>query len=255
MSVEARTVKITGLSATTTKEGLSAFLSFCGQIEDIQIEGTSGSVTFAKESAAKTAELLSGGSLDGSTLSIETTASQSAHTGDDDHVEGSDIAQEHKPRSAVIAEILSQGYILSDQAIAKAIELDHSYGISARFLKFFKPLSEQVTTKATELDQTHHISEKAVNAANTTDAKLGVKENVNKATQIGKQYYSSALQSPVGAKVSQFYTQTAKQVLDVHEEAKRIAASRKPVTLETQVPTAPATAGVPVASTSAGAMQ
>merc|ERR1712093_387466 len=234
MSAEARTVKIDNLSSSTTKEGLSAFLGFCGSIEDISISGTSGTVTFAKESAAKTAELLSGGSLDGSVLTIHSTASHSTADHDEEHAEGSDIAQESKPRTAVIAEVLSHGYILGDKAIEKAIELDHSYGISARFLNFFKPLTQQFTEKASELNQQHHISEKAVNAAKDTDAKLNVKDNVNKATQIGKQYYSSALQSPLGSKVSQFYTQTSKQVVDVHEEARRIANSRKPIATETQ---------------------
>ena len=37
------------------------------------------------------------------------------------------------------------------------------------------------------------------------------------------QYYSRALSSPWGQKVKAFYTSTSKQVLDIHEEARRIA--------------------------------
>lgn len=40
-------------------------------------------------------------------------------------------------------------------------------------------------------------------------------------------YYSSAISSPFGQQVLAFYTQTAKQVQDVHEEAKRIAQAEK----------------------------
>lgn len=41
------------------------------------------------------------------------------------------------------------------------------------------------------------------------------------------QYYSRALSSPWGQKVFQFYTTTAKQVFDIHEEARRIADTHK----------------------------
>ena len=112
-------------------------------------------------------------------MTIHSTASHSTADHDDHSPEGTDIAQESKPRTAVIAEVLSHGYILGDQAIQKAIELDNSYGISARFLNFFKPLTQQFTSKASELDQQHHISEKAVSAAKDTDAKLHVKECVS----------------------------------------------------------------------------
>ena len=41
------------------------------------------------------------------------------------------------------------------------------------------------------------------------------------------QYYAKALSSPFGQKVKAFYTTTSKQVLDIHEEARRIAAEHK----------------------------
>lgn len=39
--------------------------------------------------------------------------------------------------------------------------------------------------------------------------------------------YSKALNSNTGQKVLQFYTSTTKGVMDVHEEAKRIASEKK----------------------------
>ena len=41
------------------------------------------------------------------------------------------------------------------------------------------------------------------------------------------QYYSKALSSPLGQKVLSFYTTTSKQVLDIHEEARRLAQEQK----------------------------
>ncbi|QRW06407.1 hypothetical protein RhiLY_05406 [Ceratobasidium sp. AG-Ba] len=41
------------------------------------------------------------------------------------------------------------------------------------------------------------------------------------------QDYTKAIQSLFGQKVYAFYTSTSKQVLDIHEEAKRIASDTK----------------------------
>lgn len=39
-------------------------------------------------------------------------------------------------------------------------------------------------------------------------------------------YYSKAIRSPLGQKVRAFYTTTSKQVMDIHEEARRIASQK-----------------------------
>lgn len=53
-----------------------------------------------------------------------------------------------KPRSAIIAEYLAHGYVLSDAALERAIKMDQQYGISTRFLSFFNPLASKVSTAA-----------------------------------------------------------------------------------------------------------
>ena len=44
---------------------------------------------------------------------------------------------------------------------------------------------------------------------------------------ISIKYYSKAIASPLGQKVRDFYTSTSKQVIDIHEEARRIASQEK----------------------------
>lgn len=46
------------------------------------------------------------------------------------------------------------------------------------------------------------------------------------------QYYARALSTSVGQKVQDFYTKTSKHVLDIHEEAKRLAGWHKTNTVE-----------------------
>lgn len=69
--------------------------------------------------------MLNGGSLDGNALSISSAAGDApAHEHDKAGEENDEIEQEHKPRSAVVAEMLAHGYTLSDTAVQKAIEVD-----------------------------------------------------------------------------------------------------------------------------------
>ena len=44
---------------------------------------------------------------------------------------------------------------------------------------------------------------------------------------ISIKYYSKAIKSPLGQQVRDFYTSTSKQILDIHEEASRIASQQK----------------------------
>lgn len=73
----------------------------------------------------------------------------------------------------------------------------------------------------------HTVSQKLREDAATAYAKA---EQVDKDKGVSErfhQYYTKALGTPLGQKVANFYTQTQKQLLDVHDEAKRIAQEKK----------------------------
>ncbi|GAA6033966.1 hypothetical protein JCM8097_000432 [Rhodosporidiobolus ruineniae] len=223
---QTHSVHVSGLASTTTKETLEHFFSFCGKIVSIAHEGDSAKIEFAKASAAKTALFLTGGHLDGAEIKVTSddveapklagvTPSQStAQTPAEKH--GEEIEQEDKPHSAKLAEYLAHGYTIGDQAIAKAIEADKSYGISQRFLSFFNPLKEKAQTVAQP-----HV-ERAANKLHEVDESKGLSLKAKAGLIIGSKYYTAALNSPAGAKVQQFYTSTAKTIQDLHEEALRI---------------------------------
>ncbi|GAA5903918.1 hypothetical protein JCM6882_001349 [Rhodosporidiobolus microsporus] len=238
MSTETHAVTVTGLAPSTTKDTLEHFFSFCGKIVTITHEGDTAKIEFAKESAAKTSLMLTGGILEGQEITVssddveapklanvkplESTAQTPAEK------DGHEIEQEDKPHSAKIAEYLAHGYTIGDQAISKAIEADKSYGISQRFLSFFNPLREKAQP---------HV-EKATAKLAEVDEKQGLSLKAKAGLIIGSKYYTAALNSPVGAKVHAFYTSAAKQVTDVHEEALRIKTSRSDTSA---TPTATAT--------------
>lgn len=113
-------------------------------------------------------------------------------------------------------------------------------GISQRFLDYFHSLDSTLGQKALGPDQT--ISGKVqssvsggISQARALDEQKGVTKKVGDvrtflplsvpivALTVLTQYYTRALGTPFGQKVQTFYTHTTKHVLDIHEEAKRLA--------------------------------
>ncbi|WAQ84885.1 hypothetical protein PtA15_5A458 [Puccinia triticina] len=219
MSNSGTAVNVSGLSPTTTQQSLNEFFSFCGKIKSIEKTEKSATIVFEKESAAKTSLMLDGGTLDNAVIQVVLPTSSGTSNqnptspttpGLGDHEE---LKQEDKPRSAIAAEYLAHGYILGDQAIAKAIALDQKHGISAKFTAYFHKIQERAA-KAKPSNP----------ATDTTAAPAAAPtKGFSSLMSWSQQYYEKALSSKHGAKVKEFYTTTSKQVLDVHSEATRIA--------------------------------
>ena len=163
--------------------------------------------------AAKTALLLDNTQLGPSQVQVSSAAnlgdlaSSAPHAGATAH-ESDEIAQEDKPRSRIVAEYLAHGYTLSDQAIAQAIALDNKHGISTRF-----------TSALSSFDQKLKASE----TAKQMDAKYGVSERAKTGLLGLSSYFEKALGTPTGQKLHRFYTDSNKQVQDIHTEARRLA--------------------------------
>ncbi|EXJ80995.1 hypothetical protein A1O3_07283 [Capronia epimyces CBS 606.96] len=215
------TVHVKNISPETSEKEVKDFFSFCGKITSISVTPESSTpdapksatVTFEKESAAKTALLLDNTQLGKSQVHVSTAstiddvaakagAAVSSSTGDDH------IAQEDKPRSRIVAEYLAHGYALSDNVIHKAIDLDNKHGFSSRFTEALHKFDDKY---------------KATDTAKSVDTKYGVTDKALSAWGGFNSYFEKALGTPTGQKVRDFYRQTDKQVRDVHSEARRLA--------------------------------
>lgn len=234
VSTSGYTIHVAGLAPETTEDKLHDFFSFCGKLTSVKKSGSTADITFEKLSAMRTSLMLNGGTLDGAHLEvtsvsdIEKTPSilPASATGSTPigATEG-DLAQEDKPKAAIVAEYLAHGYALGDHIVQKAIDLDHKQGISSRFLNFFNNIDSTVGNKVVGENQTvsgkiHEHAAAAVAKTREVDQSRGISSRF-------QEYYSKVLGTPVGQKVHQFYTTTHKQVMDVHEEAKRIAEEKK----------------------------
>jgi len=218
------TVHVSNISQRTTEKEVKDFFSFCGKITDIKVTPASAAsdstlsatVTFERDSAAKTALLLDNTQLGDLPVKVESTASldeitersTTAHEADED-----EIRQEDKPRTTVLAEYLSHGYVIGDNVLQKALDLDDKHGITTKFSTYLTQLDAKLhaTDKARAVDNTYKVSDKGAQAYNV----LG-------------RYFESAINTPTGKKVRSFYDTGSKQVLDIHAEARRLADLRKP---------------------------
>lgn len=220
-------ITVNGIGKDATEAQIQDFFSFCGKVTSVEVnpideksDTKSAKVLFEKSEAVKTALLLSDSELGGSKVSIVAAPGADSDTNGDGHEtppkEGEDIRQEHKPRSAIIAEYLSQGYVLGDKVIARGLELDQKHGVSSRFTNYI-----------TQLDNKYKISENAV----ATDKAYGVTENLHKTHAKVSKYFDStvskylddALNTERGSKIRSFYTDAVKTAQDVHSEAQRLA--------------------------------
>ncbi|KAL9094666.1 MAG: hypothetical protein Q9165_002935 [Trypethelium subeluteriae] len=218
----ANTVHVKDISNQTTEKDVRDFFSFCGKITSLSVTPISDSadatnsatVTFEKETAAKTALLLDNTQLGpaqvhvSSAASLEDIAGSKATGSADESKEGQEVEQEDKPRSRILAEYLAHGYIISDKAIERAISLDNQHGISTRFMQTLQNFDQR--TKATQ-------------TAQAVDAKYGVSGRADAAWRGMTSYFDKALGTPTGQRLRQFYEQGNKNVLDVHNEARHLA--------------------------------
>ncbi|KAG1822615.1 uncharacterized protein BJ212DRAFT_1477041 [Suillus subaureus] len=239
-------VTVSNISSSTTQEKLHEFFSFCGHIKSIDLKPEEDSrqsavVTFEKPSSAGTALMLNGGTLEGEQLHITSDVEHHNHQ-EQSQRSSSPFEQSDKPRAGIAAEYLAKGYKLSDHILQRAIEIDNKQGISKRFLDYMRGLDTTVGQKALGSDQT--VSGKVQSTLKGAHTRAKTIDEQKGYSKVAHEYYSKAISSPFGKSVLDFYTNTSKQVRDIHEEARRMA---------DQHPAASSSAGITAHATGTGA--
>lgn len=210
------TVRVSNISGSTTDGEIRDFFSFCGKIADIKVttegETKSADVTFEKETAKKTALLLNNTQLGSEHISV--TSATGDNDDDGSHFtknverDSDEITQEEKPRARILAEYLAHGYVIGDATLQRAIELDSKHGVSSRFLNTLQGFDSKLH---------------ATDRAKATDQTYGITQRANSLLTGLSSYFEKASNTPTGQKIVQFYTDSSKQVQDIHAEARRLA--------------------------------
>ncbi|KAI8881498.1 hypothetical protein K501DRAFT_222862 [Backusella circina FSU 941] len=215
-------VLVKNISEQSSEKTVKEFFLFCGKINEFELVKDDDNVhqvaliNFDRESAAKTATLLSNALIDEchisatpyfDALAIEEKEEQAAEGEATNN-------QESKPKTRIVAEMLANGYLIQDQIVAKGLEYDGKYSISSRLTGYLASLQSNVK----QMDEKYRIWDKAVEI----DNKYKIQEKVQNAAQSAQTTATAALQSPTGQKVQGIASQTFAQIAAVHYEAKKI---------------------------------
>ncbi|KAI7908061.1 uncharacterized protein BX663DRAFT_492848 [Cokeromyces recurvatus] len=215
-------VLVKNISLQSTEKTVKDFFLFCGKIKEFEMKVDEDDekhqialIHFERESAAKTAVLLSNALIGDSYITAQSyfdvpTSNETTTDSSDQQQE----TQETKPKSHIAAEILANGYMLQDHVVAKGLEYDHKYNLTSRLTNFFNTIQ----TNVKQFDEKYRIWDKAVNI----DQKYKIGEKVSNAAHTAQTTAQAALQTPTGQKVQDLAQQTLAQIAAVHYEAKRI---------------------------------
>lgn len=108
---------------------------------------------------------------------------------------------------------MSHGYTLTDHALHKAIDYDHTHGISKRF---YGLLNTALGT-AQDVDHKFGVTQRAA----AVDEKYAIQERARSTATGLMRYFETALDTPTGKRVRTFYDDRRKDVMDIHNEARR----------------------------------
>lgn len=241
------TILVSKIPTSVTQSKLENFFSFCGHVNSItkvpskDANSNTYEIHFESPKALSTALLLNEAELDGTPIEVsekelDTRATPHAppptyseghdlNKSDDDAAlkktgDGNydDISQEEKPKYAIMAQLLANGYIVSDKVISSAIQVDQKNGYSSTFKSFLSSLDE----KYIHSQEPGTIANKNLQTAQGTleSAKTSIFNSLS-------HYFEKASATPYGVKISEFYQGFAKDVQDVHKEATRLVELKK----------------------------
>jgi hypothetical protein len=91
----------------------------------------------------------------------------------------------------------------------------------------------KLTSSLQASEKLQGVSSKATDQAKSVDQSYGVSPRVNSLLSGLTSYYEKATNTPTGQKLVDFYTQTSRQVQDIHAEARRLADLKKQDTAKT----------------------
>jgi len=220
-------IVVTNISATVSEKPVQDFFLFCGKIKEFELvkdassEHQTAYITFERDTAAKTALMLTNAVIGDSQIKVNLSDDCSS-TDEPSDINGY-LSQEDKPKAAIFAEILAAGYQLHDHIIERGLVFDAQFGLSNRFKQYLVQLHDQLKV----LDEKYKFTQTVTSKAVELDQKFHVQDNVKKVASQAQDKANSALSTPTGQFLTEFYLSTTKVVSDVHAEARRIADEKR----------------------------
>lgn len=137
----------------------------------------------------------------------------------DDGTNPTPFAQHEKPMRRILAEYLAHGYHIADQIIERGMEYDSREGFTTAFREGLADCDK----KFAEWDQKHHANDKV----REIDEKHHLTRRATETWNSAQSYFEKALGTKTGQKLRKFYEENAKEIKDVHDEARRLASLKE----------------------------
>jgi hypothetical protein len=215
--MSSKKVIVSEISPSATEKTVRDFFLFCGKINEFELIKDEKSdkqiayVTFERDTAVKTALMLTNAVIGDSPITVKPADKSLDIDGGLSEQDG-EIGQEEKPKSAIFAEILAAGFQLQDSIIHKGLEFDKKFGLSEHLVQYLNQIQENLKS----IDEKYKVYETVTAKAAEIDNKFAVQDKIKNAA-------SQAVDTSIGKIVVDYYFLTTKQVSDVHAEARRIA--------------------------------
>ncbi|KAJ3363490.1 hypothetical protein GGF32_004191 [Allomyces javanicus] len=219
----ANAVLVQNISANATAKSVQDFFSFCGKIVKFELIEADGSqeafILFEKESAANTARLLSNAVIVDSSVTVKSFFEGVGEENVEEAVEA-DAAKEAesptgtKPYTRVIAELLAEGYQLSEGVVKRGLEVDEKYSVTKTLSAYFFTAK----ARAEELDEQYKVVEKL----REIDEKYQISQNAHAILAKGFEFGEKALATPTGQKVKEAVDAAREAALEVATETRAI---------------------------------
>ncbi|RIA85647.1 hypothetical protein C1645_781471 [Glomus cerebriforme] len=224
-------VIVTDISEKASEKTVKDFFLFCGKIKDFELIKEENSdkqvafITFERDTAAKTALMLTNAVIGDSQITVK--SADDASSGSDDPFDGSD-EQSIKPKAAIFAEILAAGYTLQDAIIEKGIECDAKYGVSSIFKQYLAQIQANRTFDFVKnLDQKYQVTETVTTRATDINNKYSVLDGAKYVIDQAQGRVNNFLETSAGKMICEYLFCTQKQVADVQALARKIADDKK----------------------------
>ncbi|KNE73115.1 hypothetical protein AMAG_17264 [Allomyces macrogynus ATCC 38327] len=223
----ANAVLVSNISNNATEKAVKDFFSFCGRIVQFEMkanaagDGQEAFILFERESAANTARLLSNAVIVDRSVQVtsyfvppEERDPLEAVQADERAAADGSLAADHKPYTRVIAELLAEGYQLSENVVKRGLEVDDKYAVTKTLSAYFFTAK----ARAEELDEQYKVVEKL----KEIDSKWHISENAHAILAKGFLFGEKALATPTGQKVKEAVDAAREKAREVADETRAI---------------------------------
>jgi len=248
-----KTITVQNVAATTTNKTVSDFFSFCGAITSIERKSINDEtaefvIEFHSEAAAKTSLLLTNALIneraiivhpysgpgqikEDPVVSLKEEKFDAVPPSEIHNKNFNNIPDEERTKTSVLASILASGYILGDNAVGKAKQIDDD----SKFSSSVSSGAQSISNKLKEFDErykiTRNVSEFGDKVSNTIDEfdnKYGVSQKTRDALNSVNNSFNAVIEKPeVSATLASIGNTWANLTQKVTETISPLAAKAK----------------------------